>query len=93
MKNLFFLLFIALLSFVISEKLKSKASCIAPGKDWIFHFILLFKYVYKDYRYSIKGTKDNQVGWDKSKKAGNKCDWLHHCKKGRKCMSHRCYNV
>jgi hypothetical protein len=33
MKNLFFLLFIALLSFVISEKLKSKASCIAPGKD------------------------------------------------------------
>ncbi len=93
MKNLFFLLFIAILSFVISKKLKSKASCVAPGGDCDFTSYCCSKYVCKDYRCTTKATKDNQVGWDKSKKAGNKCDWFHHCKKGRKCMSHRCYNA
>ena len=93
MKNLFLILSLAILTFALSKSLKSKTNCIQYGGDCDFTSFCCGSNKCKDYRCSLKGTKDNQLGWDKSKKEGNKCDWFHHCKKGRKCMSHRCYDV
>ena len=92
MKNLFLILSLAILTFALSKSLKSKTNCIQYGGDCDFTSYCCGSNQCKDYRCSLKGTKDNQLGWDKSKKEGNKCDWFHHCKKGRKCMSHRCYD-
>jgi len=92
MKNLFLILSLAILTFALSKSLKSKTNCIQYGGDCDFTSFCCGSNKCKDYRCSLKGTKDNQLGWDKSKKEGNKCDWFHHCKKGRKCMSHRCYD-
>lgn len=40
-----------------------------------------------DYRCTTKETKDNQMEWAPK---GDKCDWFHHCPKGKNCQSHRC---
>jgi hypothetical protein len=93
MKNLFLILSLAILTFAFSKSLKSQTNCIQYGGDCDFISYCCGNNQCKDYRCALKGTKDNQIGWDKSKKEGNKCDWFHHCKKGRKCMSHRCYDV
>ena len=92
MKNLFIFITLALFSVIISKTLKSQTKCVHLGNDCDLTSYCCGSNVCKDYRCAVKGTKDNQVGWDKSKKEGNKCDWFHHCKKGRKCMSHRCYD-
>ena len=92
MKNLFFMLIIAFFAVVMSKSLKSKTECVKLGNDCDFTSYCCGSHVCKDYRCAVEGTKDNQVGWDKSKKEGNKCDWFHHCKKGKRYMSHRCYD-
>ena len=92
MKNLFIFITLAFFSVILSKTLKTETRCVNLKNDCDFTSYCCDPYVCKDYRCAVKGTKDNQIGWDKSKKEGNKCDWFHHCKKGRKCMSHRCYD-
>ena len=92
MRNLFIILSFTLLAIIYSKSLKTAAKCIQYGGDCDFTSYCCGKNECKDYRCALQGTKDNQIGWDKSNKEGNKCDWFHHCKKGRKCMSHRCYD-
>ena len=88
MSKLYVILFAILASFIVSSKLKLKSKCIAKGGDCDLTSYCCSNLVCKDYRCSVKGTKDNQVKWHK--KGGDKCDWFHHCKKGYKCQSHRC---
>ena len=92
MKNLFIFITLAFFSVILSKTLKTETRCVNLNNDCDFTSYCCDPYVCKDYRCAVKGTKDNQIGWDKSKKEGNKCDWFHHCKKGRRCMSHRCYD-
>ena len=88
MSKLYVILFAILASFIVSSKLKLKSKCIAKGGDCDLTSYCCSNLVCKDFRCSVKGTKDNQVKWHK--KGGDKCDWFHHCKKGYKCQSHRC---
>ncbi len=92
MKNLFLFITLAFFSVILSKTLKTETKCVKFQNDCDFTSYCCEPYVCKDYRCAVKGTKDNQIGWDKSKKEGNKCDWFHHCKKGRTCRSHRCYD-
>ena len=92
MKNLFIFITLAFFSVILSKTLKTETRCVKLQNDCDFTSYCCDPYVCKDYRCAVKGTKDNQIGWDKSKKEGNKCDWFHHCKKGRTCRSHRCYD-
>ena len=85
MKLLSFLFF-ALLAFVMSSKLR-KTKCVALGGDCDFTSYCCGDYQCRDYRCSLKNTKENQVKWSPD---GAKCDWFHHCKKNYNCQSHRC---
>ena len=90
MSKLQTLFFLSIISISFSTLLKTKTSCVALGGDCDLTSYCCGKLQCKDYRCSLKGTKDNQLGWDKSKKEGNKCDWFHHCPKYYHCESHYC---
>jgi hypothetical protein len=83
----FFLLSIVLISLNLCVKLKSKTKCIALDGDCDLTAFCCADYVCKDYRCSVKGTKDNQIEWAPD---GDKCNWTHTCKKNYSCQSHRC---
>ena len=70
MKNLFLILSLVLFTIAYSKALKSQTKCIQYGGDCDFTSYCCGKNQCKDYRCSLKGTKDNQLGWDKSKKEG-----------------------
>lgn len=44
----------------------------------------------RDFRCKPKDVKDNQVPWAPE---GIKCDKVHLCKKGTKCIAHRCESI
>ena len=83
MSKIFASVLFVLFSLVLSNKLQSK--CITHGGDCDLTSYCCGDFVCKEYRCSLKGTKDNQVPW-----RTKKCDWFHWCKKGYKCQSHRC---
>ena len=88
MSKIFYILLIALFSISISKKsLKSKTGCMNLGDDCDLTSFCCKKWVCKDYRCAVKGTKENQVKWAPK---GPKCDWFHHCSKYYICESHRC---
>ncbi len=84
----FKLFLILLLTVIISSlKMKSQPRCIHLGEDCDLISYCCGKNECKDYRCSVKGTKDNQVKWAPE---GEKCDYFHHCMQFFKCKSHRC---
>ena len=87
MSKLSITLFIAIITLSISTLLKTKTTCVARDGDCDLTSYCCGTLVCKDYRCSLKGTKDNQVAWAPK---GTKCDFFHHCKKGLYCQSHRC---
>lgn len=44
----------------------------------------------RDYRCKPQDTKDNQVPWAPQ---GIKCDQMHVCQEGKKCIKHRCESI
>ena len=87
MSKIYFLLLIALFTISISKKLKAKTGCMNLGDDCDLTSFCCIQWVCKDYRWAVKGTKENQVKWAPK---GPKCDWFHHCSKYYTCQSHRC---
>ena len=85
MSRIFYILLVVLFAFTLNKTLKKKTNCIAYGGDCDFTSYCCGDFVCKEYRCSLKGTKDNHVPW-----RTKKCDWFHWCKKGYTCQSHRC---
>ena len=85
MSRIFYILLVVLFAFTLNKTLKKKTNCIAYGGDCDLTSYCCGDFVCKEYRCSLKGTKDNQVPW-----RTKKCDWFHWCKKGYTCQSHRC---
>ena len=86
MKILSFIL-IVLFTLSISKSLKTKTRCINLGDNCDLVSYCCGSWVCKDYRCSVKGTKENQVEWAPK---GDKCNWIHHCRKYYHCESHYC---
>ena len=87
MSKLFYGIFLMILSTINLKVLKAKTKCMNLGDNCDLTSYCCGKWVCKDYRCAVKGTKDNQVAWAPD---GEKCDWFHHCGKNYKCQSHRC---
>ncbi len=87
MSKLTSFLIIFLLTISLEKKLKKKTKCMNLGDNCDLTSYCCDKWVCKDYRCSVKGTKDNQVEWAPK---GDKCDWFHHCPKYYHCESHYC---
>ena len=87
MSKLTSFLIIFLLTISLEKKLKKKTKCMNLGDNCDLTSYCCDKWVCKDYRCAVKGTKDNQVEWAPK---GDKCDWFHHCPKYYNCVSHRC---
>ena len=85
MPRIFYILLVALFAFTLSKKLKKKSKCIAFGGNCDLTSYCCDDFVCKDFRCSLKGTKDNLVPWRTVK-----CDWFRWCKDGYECQSHRC---
>ena len=83
-------LFIFIVAIVFSYAKLRKTTCRPFGEDCDLSHYCCGKYHCRDYRCSLKSTKDNQVAWAPD---GPKCDFFHHCKKKFQCQDHRCvYN-
>ena len=87
MSKLFCGIFLMILSTINLKVLKTKTKCMNLGDDCDLTSYCCEKWVCKDYKCALKGTKDNQVKWAPK---GPKCDYFHHCGKYYKCESHRC---
>ncbi len=85
MSKIFVSVLFVLFSIVLSNKLQSK--CIVQNGDCDLTSYCCTDLICKDYRCQPKGTKENQLAWAPD---GVKCDWFHHCGKGKKCKQHRC---
>ena len=87
MSKLTSFLIIFLLTISLEKKLKKKTKCMNLGDNCDLISYCCGKWVCKDYRCAVKGTKDNQVAWAPK---GTKCDYFHHCPKYYHCESHYC---
>ena len=87
MSKLFYGIFLMILSTINLKVLKAKTKCMNLGDNCDLTSYCCGKWVCKDYRCAVKGTKDNQVKWAPK---GDKCDWFHHCPKYYHCESHYC---
>ena len=63
MSKLTSFLIIFLLSITLEKKLKKKTKCMNLGDNCDLTSYCCGKWVCKDYRCAVKGTKDNQVKW------------------------------
>jgi hypothetical protein len=87
MSKLFCGIFLMILSTINLKVLKTKTKCMNLGDNCDLTSYCCDKWVCKDYRCAVKGTKDNQVEWAPK---GTKCDYFHHCPKYYHCESHYC---
>ena len=87
MSKLFCGIFLMILSTINLKVLKTKTKCMNLGDNCDLTSYCCDKWVCKDYRCAVKGTKDNQVAWAPK---GTKCDYFHHCPKYYHCESHYC---
>lgn len=87
MSKFIFLLLISTLIIFTSSLRTKKTKCMGEGDNCDLTAYCCSNLKCKDYRCSVKGTKENQEEWAPY---GKKCDWFHHCKKDYICESHRC---
>ena len=87
MSKISFLVLIFLFTIVYQKTLKTNTKCMNLGDDCDLTSYCCDKWVCRDYRCALKGTKENQVKWAPK---GPKCDYFHHCGDYYKCESHRC---
>ena len=87
MSKLFYGIFLMILSTINLKVLKAETKCMNLGDNCDLTSYCCGKWVCKDYRCAVKGTKDNQVAWAPK---GTKCDYFHHCPKYYHCESHYC---